>query len=76
MLAAMQIGEAKKVTLSNLQETVTFVSESGHDRFDDAILDITGKPLSKNAFWRWKSKVFTPRPLFPSLFRGNNLVMI
>ena len=58
MLAAMKIGEEKQVTLSNLQEVVISVSESGHDRFDDAVLAITGEPLSKDAFWRWKGNHF------------------
>ena len=58
LLAAIQIGESMQVTLSNLQETVKSVSESGHDRFVDAIMDITRTPLTKEAFWRWKQKKF------------------
>jgi Zn-dependent M32 family carboxypeptidase len=58
MLAAMQIGESRGVTLDNLTDVVKTISESGHDRFDEAVNDITGQKLSAKAYMDWVDKVF------------------
>ena len=58
LLGAMHIGESKNVTVDNFNAVVHDIATSGHDRFDEAIKDITGQSLSKTSFWGWKDKVF------------------
>jgi len=58
LLAAMQIGQSLNVTLDTFKGYVQTISESGHDRFDLAVTDITGTPLYKDAFWAWKTRMF------------------
>ncbi len=56
LLAAIQIGEAKNVTLNNFNNVVRNIAESGHAHFSEAVIDSTGQALSKDAFWKWKTK--------------------
>jgi len=59
LLAAMQIGSAKNVTLDNFKGVVSDIAQSRHTHFDIAVRYFAGKELSKDAFWAWKSSNFS-----------------
>lgn len=58
MLAAMQIGEVKNATMDNFHDVVRDIAQSGHDRFDTAVKDITGQSLSTEPFFKWMALKF------------------
>lgn len=58
MLAAMQIGNARKVVMGNFNDVVYDIAQSGHDSFNTAITDITGQPLSTEPFFKWMALKF------------------
>lgn len=58
LLAAMQIGHVKGITLDNMQGHIKDIAESGYNQFDEALQDITSAPLSKDAFIRWVNRIF------------------
>lgn len=58
LLAAMQIGDTKNVTMDNFKDVVMDISLSGHSQFDKAVNTITGEALSANAYKKWIDKVF------------------
>ena len=60
LLAAIQIGEARAVTLDNFNEVVKEIAESGHTRFDNAVEDVTGNSLSTEPFFKWMQDNFKP----------------
>ena len=53
LLAAIQIGEGKGVTINNFKDVVKEIADSGHTHFDKAVMDITGANLSTSAFKNW-----------------------
>jgi Zn-dependent M32 family carboxypeptidase len=53
MLAAMQIGQEKQVTLGNFKDVVFEIAQSRHEYFGQAVEGITGIPFKADAFMRW-----------------------
>lgn len=58
LLASMQIGEAKSVTMDNFGNIVHGIAQLRHNHFDKAVLSITDKKLSGEPFFNWINRVF------------------
>ena len=58
LLAAMQIGKAKAVTMDNFRGTVKNIATSGQNNFDEAITQASGRQLSQMNYMQWIERNF------------------